>query len=387
MNSLAGRPFELMPEMVQPDPIECWSAALRDERECRDDLLRAAYQANLPTQGELIFTGACEFSCSHCIYSQDFARHNRTMPLTDWSSLLSGISDDLGINTFVYGGRSLTDAGLDVMTWLRSRFPNAHIGLIDNGISMLPARERLHDVRADWIDISFDGQEADHDAQRGRIGSYRGGLDSALWLVRNGVTPKVNVLSCLTRLNRHSMIPMIQELNDRGFRNFFVVPITVVDSERNMQDLRLSAAEFVAFMEELRAAVDTLDDAWVEVNMFAPEYAQAVARLMPDIWKGFKPGREGLVWYEDAAGSSHTDLFVWYYPTSLTGVRELIINTRGDVIMPKSMARGRVSSEHILGNLLREPARAMLDRLPLSPQFGFYLNEFQNEMMLLEEYI
>ena len=386
MNSQTGEQRVFKPEMARLDPIEYWSAALRGEQGHGGDLLREAYHTNLPTQGELIFTGACEFSCNHCIYSQDYARHNRPMTLAGWQPLLSSISEDLGVDTFVYGGRSLTDSALDVMTWLRKHNPNANIGLIDNGISMLPRRERLHDVRADWIDISFDGQAADHDAQRGRIGSYQDALESALWLVRNGVAPKVNVLSCLTRLNRHSMIPMIRELNDKGFKNFFIVPITVVENERHMQDLQLSETEFVEFMEELRASVGSLDDAWVEVNMFAPIYAQAVARLMPDVWKGFQSGRDGLVWHEETHGTSNTEFFVWYYPTSLTGTRELIINTTGDVIMPKSMARGQISPEHIVGNLLHEPAKTMLDRLPLSPKFGFYLNELENEMMLLKEY-
>lgn len=373
-------------EITRLEPIGHWLAAMQGSRDGHNAQLRAAYQYNLPTQGELIFTGACEFSCQHCIYGSDFARYNRPMPTSNWVRVLTDISDNLGVDTFVYGGRSVSDSGLDVMALLRNKYPNARIGLIDNGISMLPVRERLHDVKANWIDISFDGQESDHDKQRGRVGSYRSALDGAMWLFRNGVAPKVNILSCLTRLNRHSIVPMIHELNDQGFKNFFIVPITVVESERNMQNLQLSASEFAEFLDELRSSLDALDDAWVEVNMFSADYAQAVAQLAPDIWGGFKPERDGLVWKGRSGEQSNTDLYMWYYPISLTGTRELIVNTNGDLIVPKSMAKGRVSGEHVIGSLIHDSVKTLAEGLPWAPQFRFYTDELDSEINLLKEY-
>ena len=194
-------------------PIERWRQALQLPAEEAVEELRLAYREHWPTQGELIFTGACEFTCQHCIYPPSFARANRSLSAENWDRILGDISQNLGVDTFVYGGRSLTAQGLEVMIGLRQRLPEVQIGLIDNGISMLPVQERLADVRADWIDISLDGQAGDHDLQRGRPGSYKAGLEGARWLVSNGIAPKVNILTCLTTLNRHSVIPMIQDLN------------------------------------------------------------------------------------------------------------------------------------------------------------------------------
>ena len=160
-------------ESLQLPPIQHWLAAMKGHPVEASNHLHAAYRDNWPTQGELIFTGACEFTCQHCIYPPSFAKHNRPMPATDWKPILEDIHNGLGINTFVYGGRSVTADGIDVLAWLRSRFPSVRIGLIDNGISMLPVRERIWEIRADWLDVSLDGQHAAHDLQRGRIGSYR----------------------------------------------------------------------------------------------------------------------------------------------------------------------------------------------------------------------
>ena len=273
---------------------------------------------------------------------------------------------------------------LEVLAWLRSCFPSVRIGLIDNGISMLPVRERIREVRADWLDVSLDGQEDAHDLQRGRSGSYQAGLEGALWLIRKGMAPKVNILSCLTKLNRHSIIPMIRDLNDEGFKNFFVTPITIVGGTHLAPELALSAVELTQFIHELRSNLDSLDDAWVELNMFSENYAQAVAMMIPDMWEGFKPDRDGLVWRDEP--HSGTDFFVWYYPTSLTGTRELIVNTKGDVIVPKSMAYGKVARDQILGNLLHTSGSDLLGQLPDTSVFEFYRHELANELNTLKEY-
>lgn len=349
--------------------------------------LRAAYQENWPTQGELIFTGACEFACQHCIYAPSFAKHNESLSVGEWGKVTREISRDLSIKTFVYGGRSVTADGLEVLTQLRLRMPDAHIGLIDNGISMLPVRERLLDVGADWVDISLDGQETEHDLQRRRRGSYRAGLEGAHWLIHNRVAPKVNILSCLTRINQHSLIPMMRDLNAQGFKNFFIIPVTIVPGVKPDSDLQLSPQELATFVEQLRVASDLLDDAWVEVNLFSAVYAQSIARLLPDVWRGFKADRDGLVWHGDTSEKSNTEFFIRYYPTSLTGTRELIVNTNGDVIVPKSMAWGRIADEHIVSNLIRCGAREIVEGFTSAKSFAFYERELITERDLLKEYL
>ena len=376
---------QALAEPLQLQPIQHWLAAMMGHPDQASGHLQAAYRDNWPTQGELIFTGACEFTCQHCIYPPSFAKYNRPMSAENWKPLLADIHNELGINTFVYGGRSVTADGIDVLAWLRSRFPSVRIGLIDNGISMLPVRERIREVRADWLDVSLDGQEDAHDRQRRRNGSYREGLEGALWLMREGMAPKVNILSCLTRLNRHSIIPMIRDLNAEGFKNFFIIPITLVQGTHLSPELALSAVELTQFIHELRSNLGSLDDAWVEISMFSANYAQAVAMMIPDMWQEFEPERDGLVWRDEPTHSG-TDFFVWYYPTSLTGTRELIVNTKGDVIVPKSMAYGKVAQDQILGNLLHTRGCDLLEQVPDTPAFGFYRCELDNELNTLKEY-
>ena len=183
---------------------------------------------------------------------------------------------------------------------------------------------------------------------------------------------------------------MIRGLNQAGFRNFFITPVTIVDGVRPSPHLRLKAEEFAEFFGELRTTMPDLDEAWVEINMFSAVYAEYVARLLPDVWSGFSMDRDSLLWrkkYASLAGRKASDLFLRYSPDSLSGTREFIVNTNGEVITPKSMAIGRIAEEYVAGNLLRKSAIEVVRELPDSSKFEFYLNEFAHERNILRRYI
>jgi MoaA/NifB/PqqE/SkfB family radical SAM enzyme len=384
--ALTSRPE---PDDARIDPIDRWRTAMRLAPADAADQLRMAFRETLPTQGELIFTGACRFQCAHCIYPPEFARLNRGLGLVAWDRILRDLYRGLGISTFVYGGRSLTPDGVEAMTRLRQMLPEAFIGLIDNGISMLPRRDALVGVEADWIDISLDGQPADHDRQRCVPGSFDEGLAGALWLKRNAVSPKVNILTCLTTINHLSVVEMIRSLNARGFKNFFITPITTVPGVGPSRDLELDDEQLCRFISSLRQALGELDDAWVEMNIFAAQYAGYIAQLLPDVWTNMRLERDGLSYHEHAGGKAPdagNELAIRYFPSSLTGTREFIVNTNGDAILPKAMVYGSVEPRFVLGNLVRQNAEEIVRAFPESSCFDFQIREFIEEQAILGRY-
>jgi MoaA/NifB/PqqE/SkfB family radical SAM enzyme len=377
----------LIPPPISEDAsaIEPWREALHAES-TGGRILADIYQAFPPTQGELIFTGACSFQCAHCIYPPSFARNNRSLAIAEWENVLAALARDVGIRTFVYGGRSLNADGVKVMAFLRAKMPDAYIGMIDNGISMLPHLDGLRAVRADWFDVSLDGLAENHDRQRGQSGSFAEGLRGAMRLKEEGFASRVNILTCLTTLNHRSVCDMIRQVNALGFKNFFVIPITLGDGVGPSPELRLSREQLAAFIAELRHMVPELDDAWVELLLFSADYAVDLASTLPDLWKCHEAGRDELFWdirkiY--GARNAVNPLFIRYYPLSLTGVRELIVNTNGDVIVPKSMAYGKVPQKGVLGNLLHESPGDLLASFPERLGFLFYQAELRKEAALL----
>jgi len=387
MNDLA---FIRSPVSEDISAIEPWREALHAATPTDGRILADIYHAFPPTQGELIFSGACSFQCAHCIYPPSFARNNHSLEIGEWGNILQALARDIGIRTFVYGGRSLNADGVEVMTALRSRVPDAHIGMIDNGISMLPHLDGLRAVRADWFDVSLDGLAEDHDRQRRRPGSFAGGLSGAMRLKEGGFAPRVNILTCLTTLNYRSVCDMIREVNALGFKNFFVVPITLVDGVGPGSELRLSREQLAAFISELKRLVADLEDAWVELLLFSSDYAADLASALPDLWDAYAAGRDELFWDMSeiyGVGNAVNPLFIRYYPLSLTGIRELIVNTNGDVIVPKSMVHGKLPQEAVLGNLLRSSSDHLLANLPDLQGFEFYRAELRKEAALLRSVV
>jgi len=362
-------------------PIDTWGDWLTADVQDLGRLpLAELYSRFWPTQGELIFTGGCEFECQHCIYPPDYGRFNAGLPPEAWERVFRDLVAGLGMTTFVCGGRAVTRDGVEALARLRAVAPDGRIGMIDNGISFVPHRERLAELRLDWIDVSLDGDEAAHDRQRGRPGSFRAGLAGAQWLMTERIAPRVNILTCLTVLNAGTVTSMMSRLNAEGFKNFFVTPVSVAEP-RPLRHLVVEAAGFAAFVESLARATESLNDAHLEVEIHDVRYLRFLLEFAPGLLRNGLAERDHIRW---VVVNGATPLYVNYYPLSLSGTRELIVNTNADVVAPKAMAWGRVPRNAVVGNLMAEPAAALIRRLPESPAFTFFEAELEREREALE---
>ena len=343
-------PVPTREECVGPAPIDAWGEALRT----RDDLdalavLAEIYRTRRPRELEVIFTGACAFACRHCIYPEDYAKHNRSAESDALSRSLIALGAEWDIDTLFYAGRSVTEAGAQLLVEARKTFPELRIGLVDNGISIMPHQERVMEAGLDWIDISLDGEREDHDRQRGRAGSFDEAVEGLKRIVWERWAPRVHVLSCITRLNARSLTAMIARLNRLGVRNFALSPLVVVPGVRPEPELALPASALRAFVEDLGELSSRLEDAYVEVVLHRPEHLAGVAG---STLERFEPVEDYLA--AEAAGADGNEFRIRYFPTSLAGVRELAVNGNGDVFAPMSMAYGRMPPERVFGNVMRE---------------------------------
>jgi hypothetical protein len=378
--------------VAKPTPIEWWLDAVVSD--CDGSVLRKGlidvYECHPPTHGEIIFTGACAYSCKHCIYGPDFASANQSLPPATWQKLFSNMHADLGIETFVYGGRSISTPGIETLAALKHALPNAKVGVIDNGISYVPFREKLLNLKLDWIDISVDGQEQDHDEQRGKPGGYQETLQGAEWLLQNRAAPKINILSCLTSINQGSLIPMIRDLSAKGFPNFFITPIAFAEGIRPDPALRVSSADFARFVHELIDALPTFEDVWIELILPGADYLADILNSRNGMVKAFTAEGDNLVFHSSAESNLNrnvrNEFFIRYSPLSLTGTRELIVNTNGDVIVPKSVATGEVLREAMAGNLNSQSAIEIMRGIGFTDSFDFYVNELLKEQQLLSQF-
>jgi len=361
----------------QCDPVKEWKRLLHTENDKSvQDGLRRIYRNNYPTQAEIIFTPGCDSNCVHCIYPPDYAKKNSSIPVDKWLKIAEQLVEQLNIQTFVYSGRVITKDGIQFLKALREAVPSAQIGLIDNGLSIKKYYNELAGLGLDWIDISLDGLERDHDIQRAQKGSFQQALEGALWLKEQKIVPKVSILTCLTTINRNSVIPMIREVNSFGFKNFFITPVTVCNGYRPDRSLVVSGAEFSDFIQELEAAVPQLDDSWVELTVFDVEYMASIGTGYLNFWNDFLPQYDCLA---KTMRHGDNDFRIHYYPSSLSGVTECIVNSDGNVILPKVMAKDEMGQKDIKGSLLDSDAIDIIKNFPDSEQFRQHDLDFASE--------
>lgn len=343
-------------------PIEVWWDLIHSDNNLIEitQTLRQLYESNLPTIGELIFTSVCQYRCQHCIYHTDYSKHNARLTVDQWKNVIRSIYNHISIRKFIHCGRSIDDTGIETLKWMRQSFNDIQIGLIDNGISLIPYLDELDAIQPDWIDISIDGMEKEHDLQRRQPGSFKKTLNTLSYLNQKDSVPKISILICLTSVNKDSVINLIEFMNQKGFKNFFILPVSAFDDYRPFKGLRMADKDFVEFIQNLYLSMHKFKNTWIEVNMYDSEYLKDIKTFYPELWHRFTPEHEHLT-HKKVQGDN--EIYINYYPLSLHGIRELSVNCNGDVIFPQIVRKGLLSDEDVVGNLLSQEASEVMKKL------------------------
>ncbi len=363
-------------------PVDAWLKLIRHGApEGAAAELKRIYRTTRPRIAGIIFTGRCPGACRHCIFPPDYHAFNRDLSPDQWKGILKNIYDELAIESFVYTGRSLDEKGVNILRWMRDSLPNIHLGLIDGGSDPGLLINGLPSSTLDWIDISLDGMELEHDLQRNRKGSFKKAITTIEALRNYEIAPKVNILTCVTTINQGSILDLIGFLNARGVGNIFLSPVSVLKGCRPSEKLKISEETFTRLIDEIRRVLETLEDAWIEINLFDIDYMRVILRDHNDLLEEFTTEVDHLA-LKTISGSNA--LFINYYPLSLAGTREFIINCNGEVIPPLVMARGRIPREEVIGSLLTKRASEIAADLHRPRVLGMYEKHLSKEMRLLK---
>ena len=358
-------------------PIDIWWDLIHSDIDSVriKQTLRQIYETNLPTLGEIVFTSICQCKCQHCIYPSNYSEFNNCLSSEQWKRIIKNVYDNLGIRVFIHNGRSLDDTGIEVLKWMRQELTDAQIGIVDNGISLIPYLDELPDIQPDWIDISIDGMEKEHDLQRNREGFFKKTLSTITYLKQKDSAPKINTLICLTNINKDSIIDLIEFMNQQGFKNFFISPISTFKDYGPSEELRVSGIDLAGFIKNLYASLYKFQDTWIEFNIFDVEYLKGCKTLYPELWYRFGRAQKCLSYKKPL---NDNEFYINYYPLSLHGIREFTINCNGDVIFPQAMRKGKISDRDVIGNLLKINVAEVIRRLR-EFSLGFYVEAFLAE--------
>lgn len=367
---------------LKQSPIEVWQKLLREENNPSriEQALRQIFKSNTLSFAEITFTSSCAFECQHCIYPANYSKFNHLLSFEQWTGIINDLYTELNMRTFICSGRSMDRTSVEVLKWTRQTIPGVKIGIIDNGISIIPFLDDLKAIQPDWVDISIDGMEKEHDIQRNRKGAFKQTLELVNYLQDNRLVPKVNILNCLTNINRDSIINMIAFLNQKGFKNFFIAPISTFKDYGPSEKLRVAGKDFVSFIHELHAALKSFHDTWIEVNIFDAKYAKDIERYSK-LWHRFKAEHDHLS-YGDTCDDN--EFYINYSPLSLSGISEFIVNSNGNVLLPNSMRKEQIPKEDIIGNLLTESPKMVIKNLHES-KIAYYAELLAEEQSIFRD--
>ena len=360
-------------------PIDIWLDLVHSNKD--DDIprkFRNIYKST-PLFGEIVFNSSCNFNCRHCIYRNDYSKYNLNISSDQWKKIIESIYVDLNIRKFVNSGRSVNDTAIEVLRWMRESFADIEMGMIDNGISMLPYLDVLPDLQLDWIDISIDGMEKEHDLQRNQVGSFQKVLSTVSYLKEKHIAPKINILICLTKLNKDSVIDLIKFMNKKGFKNFFISPVTTFSDYGPVETLKVTDEDFVNFIKDLTDSLHRFKDTWIELNLFDLEYMRYIRNCFHELQIDLKPEYDRLSWQ---VLSRDNEFYINYIPLSLNGIREFVVNSNGDAIFPLVMRKGLIPENEVIGSLIYQSPIEIL-RLLRDLKLDFYLDAFFAEKKVL----
>lgn len=361
------------------EPIKIWHDLINSDLSGSElsEKLKTIYLENPPYVAEIIMNSYCPNRCLHCIFPPDFHIYNQNMGIDKWKVAFGLMHDKLGLKRFIFDGRGFSRDTIEAVNHIKTNFDEVAVGLITDGVSAEPFLESLLQLPLDWVDISVDGLEKDHDKQRGCKGAFNKTVRILHDLKDSSRFEKVNILTCLTTINVGSVLGMIELLNREGFKNFFLTPVTIIEGYRPHQDIRIPDAKLEALIADLAERTMSFSDTWVEVGIYEAMYANVMKRITSGLFNEFLMDYEHM---EFLKITGDNELHICYYPSSLTGTRELILNADGNIIPPKAMAMGEIPRTLVFGNILNA-GPDMFRNLVDKEAFSFYGSELMKERM------
>ena len=181
-----------------------WQNCVVGGKEVETSELVRAMRAELPQLVSAVIERTCNLNCAHCLYPPDtssaaVSRANALDACIENIVRQMPAPSETYHPKFLSVGRILRSAHLALFARLRELRPEVELGVIDNGSFTKLLNKWPSDFRFDWMDVSLDGLEKAHNAQR------RSPLAFAMAI--NGikqartVSSRVTSLFTLTRLN------------------------------------------------------------------------------------------------------------------------------------------------------------------------------------------
>lgn len=243
-----------------------------------EDLYRSLVVGAKPIQLEVGIGNTCGLECRHCFlgYSSGVMQSELT-PLSVLQEATTTLVETWGTRMVCVADRdALAPLGRSLpyfhhLAGLRQQYADLKFGGITNGLKLPECVSDLQSIQLDYLDISIDGPQVEHDQLRG-AGKFEEVLANLRLALRHEVAERIIVATTLSRLNDDATIRLITQLIGEGVQWFDISPLMAV----KMPEVQLQADDLAEFLDSLTQVLEPLRPSQsVTILLEVPAYGAA----------------------------------------------------------------------------------------------------------------
>lgn len=245
------------------DIVRYWKLAGCQEMS-GDTLYQKLRSKAQPVQLEIGIGNSCGMTCEHCYLGYGAgSMESPLVPMTRLLEVTTELIENLHTRMICVADRDALTPGRSLpffehLARLREQqYPKLRFGGVTNGIRIPDFAEDLAKLPLDYIDISIDGSQHEHEGIRG-AGRFDQVIDNLCLAQKHKVANRIIAAHTLTRYNDDSLIRLIHRLITQEKVEWFDIgPFMAVAP--NMIKHQLHASDIVEFLESLSGSLHPLE--------------------------------------------------------------------------------------------------------------------------------
>lgn len=337
-----------------------------------------------PETVTVVINNGCQLDCDHC-YLQVEELNGRILSTSEWERALEVILESQP-RRLCFSGKEvlLGDQGSHLLHYACSlrdeKSPDTDVGVITNGLNLLKYGDEILDANPDYLDISMDGIEEDHDAVRGE-GAFVRALPAVDWATEQ-FKERFFITLTVQRQNHRRFREAVEFFAGRGVENINVG--FYHETPYSSQELGLSQSDIDHFYRRLQRQEIGAPGTNIFFDLDLNQRPALTSFLQSELFEPqlVRRSPEGEVYVRHATGEEAQLIFrLAPFPTG--GWRSCRITPEGDYLLAEDTLNTRNYGRRALGNLREQEYNfGQVHRTALqSERFLEVLDKYETEIL------
>jgi MoaA/NifB/PqqE/SkfB family radical SAM enzyme len=331
-----------------------------------------------------VINNGCQLDCDHC-YLQVEELNGPILSTDEWKRALEGILESQPRRLCFSGKEVLLGAQGPRLLRHACRLRDeknldTDVGLITNGLNLLGYRDEILDASPDYLDISMDGIEEDHDAVRGE-GAFERALPAVDWASRQ-FGDRFFITLTVQRQNHHRFREAVEFFAGRGVQNINVG--FYHETPYSAHEIALSQSDIGRFYRRLKTQKVGAPGTNIFFDLDLHQRPALTSFLQSELFDArlVRRSPEGEVYVRHTAGGEAQLIFrLAPFPTG--GWRSCRITPEGDYLLAEDTLNTQNYGRRALGNLRQQEYNfSKVHREALrSDRFREVLDRYETEIL------